>query len=118
MQCGADGYDNAYYWRTYGITKLRFDELWAKQHGRCALCGGGGFLMRGHHRKRLVIDHCHTSGAVRGLLCHNCNRALGLFQDRPEVLRAAAVYVETEGRCNDYPEREYSQAAGSAQPPL
>lgn len=116
--CAEAGYDNAYYKRTYGITKHDFDSMWELQGGKCALCGTTGFLMRSHHRKKLVVDHCHKTGRVRGLLCHNCNRALGLFQDNPGVLRAAAGYVESEGRCNDYPEREYSLVAGSAQPPV
>lgn len=116
-KCAEAGYDNAYYMRTYGITKGGFDSMWHEQSGKCALCGGSGFLMRGHHRKRLVVDHCHRTNKVRALLCHNCNRALGLFRDNPHVLRKAAAYIEGEGRCNDYPEREYSQAAGSAQPP-
>jgi hypothetical protein len=62
--------------------------------------------MRNHHRKTLVVDHSHETGAVRGLLCHNCNRALGLIHDDAAVLRRAAEYIETGGRCNDYPERE------------
>lgn len=42
----------------------------------------------------LAIDHCHTSGKIRGLLCRHCNMALGQFEDRPERLRAAADYLE------------------------
>ena len=116
-ECAEAGYDNAYYKRTYRITKRDFDSMWVKQGGKCALCYGDGFLMRAHHRKKLVVDHCHKTGKVRALLCHNCNRALGLFHDNPAVLNRAAMYVEFGGRCNDYPAREYSQAAGSAQPP-
>lgn len=92
--CAEAGYDNAYYLRTYGITKTEVDAMRVEQKNRCALCGSFGFLMRVHHRQRLVIDHCHATGKVRKLLCHNCNRALGLFKDDVEVLRKAASYIE------------------------
>lgn len=51
----------------------------------CALCGS---------TKRLSVDHDHTSGKVRGILCSNCNTGLGLFKEQPMLLRKAAVYLE------------------------
>lgn len=42
----------------------------------------------------LVIDHCHVTGKVRGLLCNGCNTALGAFQDDPKVLRRAISYLK------------------------
>lgn len=50
--------------------------------------------MLNHHKSKLVVDHCHDTGIVRGLLCHNCNRALGLFKDKIEVLKNAIKYLE------------------------
>jgi hypothetical protein len=46
------------------------------------------------HSCKLVVDHCHTGGQVRGLLCHNCNRALGLLQDSVPALKAAVKYLQ------------------------
>lgn len=43
----------------------------------------------------LVVDHDHNTGVVRGLLCHNCNRALGLLQDNPETLEVAIAYLKS-----------------------
>lgn len=80
--------------RTYGITLADFEVLHEAQGGKCAICKGPGFLMREHHKTPLVVDHCHTTGLVRGLLCHNCNRALGLLQDDIESLRRALIYLE------------------------
>ena len=50
--------------------------------------------MRDIHSGALVVDHDHKTGAVRGLLCHNCNRALGLLQDSKENLMNCLSYLE------------------------
>lgn len=63
------------------------------QSGLCAICGGEGFTMKECHSLKLVVDHCHATGKVRGLLCHNCNRALGLLKDSSESLRCAINYL-------------------------
>lgn len=81
----------------YGITIAEYDELQASQEGRCAICGR---LPGGRHR-RLVVDHDHTSGHVRALLCVTCNWALGWFQDDPEVIWKAAAYLDRYRRVDD-----------------
>lgn len=48
-----------------------------------------------HHTGCLVVDHDHKRGIVRGLLCHNCNRALGLFQDKSEIICRAFSYLQS-----------------------
>jgi len=45
------------------------------------------------HSMKLVVDHCHEGGQVRGLLCHNCNRALGLLKDDVDTLQKAIDYL-------------------------
>lgn len=45
----------------------------------------------------LVVDHCHSSGKVRGMLCQHCNRGLGHFRDNPEVMGRAINYVKGAG---------------------
>lgn len=110
LYCSADCVDNgkynAYFQRQYGISYVEYQRMYTVQNGACYLCGGEGFLMAEWHQHKMVVDHCHTTGNVRGLLCHNCNRALGLLQDDPEVMERAAEYVRTGGRCNDYPHGE------------
>lgn len=68
--------------------------MYERQNGKCQICQGDGFLMREDHQAKLMVDHCHTTGRVRGLLCHNCNRALGLFKDSPEALSRALEYLK------------------------
>lgn len=74
----------------YGLTVLDFEMMAAAQAGRCGICGGHPRGSCGN----LVIDHCHRTGRVRALLCNNCNALLGMAEDDPERLRAAADYVE------------------------
>jgi hypothetical protein len=69
----------------YGITAAEYDALLAAQDGPCALCG---------ERPAEHVDHDHTFGQVRGLLCSCCNQGLGNFRDRREYLQAAVDYLE------------------------
>lgn len=73
----------------YGITLVDYDAMLAEQGGGCAVCG-----VPSSGDRKLSVDHCHTSGRVRGLLCSRCNYALGLLDDRPELMRQAATYLE------------------------
>lgn len=75
--------------RTYGITQQQYDTMLAQQDGACAIC-------RGEHvgpGERLHIDHDHTTGEVRGLLCSKCNTLLGLADDNADRLAAAITYL-------------------------
>lgn len=76
--------------KQYGLTPEDFDRLLAEQNGKCAICGEGCST-----GQNLSVDHCHTAGHVRGLLCRNCNRGLGLFGDDPERLAKAAAYLRS-----------------------
>lgn len=72
---------------TYGLTR---DELAAMlaQHSVCAICGTANW-----GRKGPVVDHDHTTGRVRGILCGHCNMGLGRFRDNPDTLRMALEYL-------------------------
>ncbi len=92
--CGDRMLSSRYLQRSYGITLGQYEELHQRQDKLCAICGGEGFVMASHHKMKLVVDHCHASGRVRGLLCHNCNRALGLLRDSEKVLQQAIKYLK------------------------
>lgn len=77
----------------HGLTRAKFNEILALQNGSCKICkahvpGGGGTWK---------VDHDHATGKVRGLLCHKCNVGLGLFNDSPSLLKAAARYLQNSG---------------------
>ena len=71
--------------RRYGITAAEADVMLTEQGGLCALCRAAP----AEH-----VDHDHGTGAVRALLCFNCNGGLGQFKDDPGLLHLAAFYVE------------------------
>ena len=71
----------------YGIDSREYNAMLERQGGCCAICNTKPTS------KRLAVDHCHTTGAVRGLLCDRCNRGLGYFKDSIASLKAAADYL-------------------------
>lgn len=79
-----------HYRKTYGITLDDYESMLAAQGGRCRGCGAtkSAFI------EMLVVDHDHSTGRVRELLCDQCNLAIGNALDRPEVLRALAAYLD------------------------
>lgn len=80
----------------YGITAKEFQELVRKQNSMCAVCGVKLEIEpNGTKRtKNVAVDHCHTTGKVRGVLCKNCNVGLGFFQDSVSHLHKAIKYLE------------------------
>jgi hypothetical protein len=81
--------------KTYGISADQYDALLASQGGVCAICQ----KPPGRFKRRLAVDHHHASGAVRGILCVHCNRAIGLLLDRPDLCMAAASYLKARAHC-------------------
>jgi hypothetical protein len=79
----------------YGLPLGQYEEIREAQNGLCAICGRAETSRR---TGRLSVDHDHETGALRGLLCNRCNRALGEFDDSPGRLRAAAAYLERHAK--------------------
>ena len=81
-----------------GLTKARYYELLEEQRNGCAVCGfrESSKKMQGLIRS-LCVDHCHSTGKIRGLLCGKCNRALGLAGDSIERLEAMIAYLKRHG---------------------
>lgn len=81
--------------KNYGLTIQQYNELLRSQNGVCAICGKDEPSEHGRTGKqfRLSVDHCHETGVIRGLLCQKCNRAIGLMNDDPALLRKAISYL-------------------------
>lgn len=75
--------------RKYGLTSEDYDAMLTAQGSRCAICRGEEVT-----GNRFAVDHSHATGHVRGLLCTNCNQALGKFNDDPRLLQAAIDYLK------------------------
>lgn len=71
----------------YGITLDDYEAMKLGQGGACAIC------QEEPEDHNLYVDHNHTTGTVRALLCRRCNCGVGYFRDNPEVMEAAAAYV-------------------------
>ncbi|HUW09593.1 MAG TPA: endonuclease VII domain-containing protein [Anaerolineae bacterium] len=78
--------------RAYGLSLADYDAILADQGGGCAICGA---LPGDDAKGRLHVDHDHETGQVRGLLCGNCNHALGSFRDSIALMRSAIAYLES-----------------------
>lgn len=74
--------------RRFGMTPADYQRILDRQNGVCAIC------RRTNGQKKLCVDHCHTTGQVRGLLCTKCNKGLGIFDDDAARLVRAAEYLK------------------------
>ena len=84
--------------RIYNLTEENFQELYDSQDGKCKICSCE-VNYRGNSSNKVnsaCIDHNHITGKVRGLLCSNCNRALGLFKDDKLIVSNAYKYLNDE----------------------
>lgn len=84
-ECAGVGMRERHLQRKYGIGVADYDAMLVEQDGLCPICG---------EDEELVVDHDHSTGKVRALLCDRCNRALGVVQDSPELLLSLVRYVE------------------------
>lgn len=88
----------------FGITRDEFDTMYEDQNGECKICRKK-CLPRGlkkdynHKSETMHVDHCHATGAVRGLLCGTCNTGIGMFNEDIETLNSAIEYIKGFKKC-------------------
>lgn len=73
----------------YNITIEDYNRMFEEQEGCCAICG----KHQTETKKRLYVDHCHTTGQVRQLLCQHCNLIIGFANDNNDLLVQAIAYI-------------------------
>lgn len=73
--------------RTFGLTPEAYEELFAKQENKCAICGA----LRG--TVKFAVDHDHKTNRVRGILCTRCNSMLGMARDNTVILESGIQYL-------------------------
>ena len=76
--------------RVYGLMPEEHDAMLKAQNYRCAVCEGTDTAPYNY----FCVDHCHSTGVIRGLLCFSCNIMLGKAKDNPTTLRRGAAYLE------------------------
>jgi hypothetical protein len=81
--------------RKYGLTTNQLEAMKSQRGNRCDICKKDASGVGG---KGLQVDHCHTHGHVRGLLCFRCNMGIGMLFDSPEIMRSAAEYLTRNAR--------------------
>lgn len=86
--------------KKYGLSIEKYEEMVKSQNNLCAICKKEETAVCGRLRKirSLAVDHCHMNGQIRGLLCGNCNQALGKFKDSIACLKNAISYLEYYGK--------------------
>ena len=76
---------------SYGISLEEYNTMREQQNAKCACCGVDETETP---RGRLFVDHCHSSGKIRALLCQHCNTALGMVKDDVEILSSLITYLQ------------------------
>jgi hypothetical protein len=71
--------------RTYGLTNKMYEDMIVSQNGKCPICLKA--------LKRPSVDHCHSTGKIRGVLCRHCNSSISVFDNDPEAVERMVTYL-------------------------
>lgn len=71
--------------RRYGITLEQYEQILCAQNGECRICRKS--------KEKMCLDHCHVTGKIRGILCNECNIAIGALKDSPALVARALEYL-------------------------
>lgn len=91
---------NAYLKRQYGISLNDYNRILKNQNNCCAICKTKSSGTS--NKQNFCVDHCHKTGTIRGLLCDNCNKVLGIIKDNNYILGMLSVYLLEKRWTNNY----------------
>lgn len=80
--------------RVKGITQEKYESMFVEQENRCKICHEHETRVINKKVTRLVVDHCHKTGIVRGLLCAKCNLMISYADDSKDILEMAIIYLD------------------------
>lgn len=94
-RAAGSNFDRKHYLKArYGLTIEQYKDMLEAQGGLCMICNRPETRkLRGKTDVSLAVDHCHSTGNIRGLLCGNCNKGIGLLGDNADGLAAALRYL-------------------------
>ena len=80
--------------KKYGLSPEEYDKIFITQNGKCAICNKEETIITKYgYKARMHVDHNHSTGKIRELLCSACNHAIGLFKENVEVMKSAIEYL-------------------------
>lgn len=85
---------NQHLYRNFGITEAQYKMMLKSQKGVCAICGQFETIKYKNKLKQLAVDHHHSTGKIRGLLCDKCNLFLAHVENNPQILKVIPKYLE------------------------
>lgn len=95
LQIRRDKARDKYLKKTYGISLAKYNSILEEQDGKCFICQRTPKQIR--KKRALAVDHCHDTGRIRGLLCHNCNmNIISLVEKRPYMAENIKIYLTRE----------------------
>jgi len=90
-EAGTKSYRRSHLKRMYGMTLEEYNIMLENQNGVCKICKLSETCYRNNF---LAVDHCHVTNKIRGLLCSNCNRGIGLLKENIETLNNMIEYIK------------------------
>ena len=80
--------------KKYNLTSEQYDAMLKSQNNCCDICS----IDMKNYGKNFVVDHCHVTNNIRGLLCNNCNTGIGMLQDDTSILVKAIEYLKNQNK--------------------
>jgi len=92
-KCNKNNTENYDLIKKYGMTSAQKTKMIISQNNCCAIC-----KLEFKDKRHTHVDHCHTTGKIRSILCHGCNTGIGLLKESPKILKSAIMYLNKHAK--------------------